>query len=189
MAKFNLYNCTLPKREAVGRYAALSGVYHDNGWKVATDKSLMVAIKTDYDSSLEQRVIRKDKSDAPSNFPAWRKIIPSRSALSLYDRKVKLTKEMSERFDKWYDSINENVNRTTNRYVVRIGTAYYRVYLFKKFYDAIREYGLSTLYVQRMRAAVAKNSECVCMLMPLLFDGWEVKWAEEHCYILNFLNE
>ena len=148
----------------------------------------MVAIKSDYEDSFEQRVIRKDKSDAPSNFPAWRKIVPTRSDLS-YCEKVKLTKTMSYRFDKWYDSIKENVNRTTNRYVVRIGTAYYRVYLFKKFYDAIREYGLSTLYVQRMRAAVAKNNECVCMLMPLFFDSWEVKWAEEHCYILNFLNE
>ena len=40
--------------------AALTGVYHDNGYKVASDAIVLVAIKSDYPEELEHHIIDKD---------------------------------------------------------------------------------------------------------------------------------
>lgn len=188
MKEFNLYSYTISRYEAVGRYVPLSGVYHDNGWKVASDKNILVAIKAGYDESLEQRIVRKNKTEVMGTFPNWRKIIPTRSDLSHYN-KVKLTKEMLSNIEKWYETIKEGLKADKKRYKVRIGDCYYQAHLFKKLYEAIRYYGISTLWVDPLRAACGKNSECITLLMPVAYSDAEKKWVNEHLNVLNLLNE
>ena len=46
----------------------LTGVYHDNGYKVGTDAHIMAMIKSDYPSELEGK-IAKDGSEIKGSSP------------------------------------------------------------------------------------------------------------------------
>ncbi len=57
----------------------LKGVYHDNGYMVATDASLLVYIKKDYPEENEGKIISPLTGEIIGRYPNWRGVIPSTS--------------------------------------------------------------------------------------------------------------
>jgi hypothetical protein len=55
----------------------LKGVYHDNGYMVATDASLLVYIKKDYPEKNEGKIISPLTGEIIGKYPNWRGVIPS----------------------------------------------------------------------------------------------------------------
>ena len=58
---------------------AMEGVYHDGGFKVATDSYMLITLKEEYDPELERRLMRKDGTlmDPETRYPKWRDVIPN----------------------------------------------------------------------------------------------------------------
>lgn len=54
---------------------ALSGVYHDGGYVVATDGFVLLARKEDYDKSLEGKVTDKKGNMVATGYPKWRELV------------------------------------------------------------------------------------------------------------------
>lgn len=68
-SKFKLEDAVL--KEKYSPRPALTGIYHDSGYKVATDTNVLVALKEDYPESAEGKVYVKGKPIQQSNFPKW----------------------------------------------------------------------------------------------------------------------
>lgn len=58
---------------------AMECVYHDGGFKVASDSHLLISLKEEYDPELEGRLMRKDGTllDPETRYPKWRDVIPN----------------------------------------------------------------------------------------------------------------
>ena len=54
----------------------LTGVYHDDGYAIASDSRILVADKRAYDESKQGKVIGKDGTVIPEKYPDWRYAIP-----------------------------------------------------------------------------------------------------------------
>ncbi|MGN0207351.1 MAG: hypothetical protein ACI4BC_08900, partial [Muribaculaceae bacterium] len=70
--KFNIYNYTDGKSETS---PALKGIFHDNGYAVATDTHIVVASKEDYDAEHEGQLVTKDGDVLEFRFPNWRSLL------------------------------------------------------------------------------------------------------------------
>lgn len=68
-SKFKLEDAVLKEKNSTR--PALTGIYHDSGYKVATDTKVLVALKEDYPKSAEGKVFVKGKPIPQSNFPKW----------------------------------------------------------------------------------------------------------------------
>ena len=55
----------------------LNGVYHDDGYAIASDSRILVADKRAYDESKQGKVIGKDGSVIAEKYPGWKSIIPA----------------------------------------------------------------------------------------------------------------
>lgn len=53
----------------------LCGVYHSEGWKVATNGHILIACKQDYAEEKEGQVIAKDGTVIEDRYPNWRSVI------------------------------------------------------------------------------------------------------------------
>jgi len=57
-----------------------TGIFHENGLKLATDCNCLCAIQSKYDESLEGKIITPKgeiiKEESASKFPDWKKVVP-----------------------------------------------------------------------------------------------------------------
>lgn len=70
-------------------------VFHDSGFKVASDGHILVAAKEDYDPSLEGRLMLKNGTLAPENayrYPKWRDVIPNPQLIEMVPVKLDFEK-------------------------------------------------------------------------------------------------
>ena len=59
----------------------MMGVYHDGGYAVATDATVLIADKGLYDEKLEGKVVGKNGNKIDGQFPRWRDVIPAKDAV------------------------------------------------------------------------------------------------------------
>lgn len=57
----------------------LEGVYHDNGYIVATDASILIYLKKDYPAENEGKIISPLTGEIVGRYPNWRSVVPSTS--------------------------------------------------------------------------------------------------------------
>lgn len=74
--KFNIYNYVLRDESR----PVLQCVYHAEGFRVATDATIIVALaKQDYPKELEGKLLTKTAEEVEGKFPNWRAVIPDKS--------------------------------------------------------------------------------------------------------------
>lgn len=56
----------------------MCGVFHDNGFRVASDTYVVVAVRQDYPADLEQKIIGRDGQEIKEGgrYPRWRYVFP-----------------------------------------------------------------------------------------------------------------
>jgi hypothetical protein len=168
------------------------GVYHDNGFKVASDSHILIAIKDEYNPELEGRILMKDgelldKDDY--KYPVWKSVIP--------DLKSKICPKTSEvvkiDFDKWaelYKGYKADKKLKIEKYTVKIGNAYYGVELFNLLVAALKKIGKDEFTniwnigdgekELRPAAGIAKSNDgSIALLMPKRFEE-----GHDECYVL-----
>lgn len=149
----------------------LTGVYHDYGFKVATDAFILVAIKDEYDESeLEGKVVGKDGAFIDGKYPNWRSVIPDFTS----NKHGYRTETVKIDFDKWMKFMqmykaDKKLNQ--EKMWVKVGSQYYNVILFNLLTIAMRRLGVNEITNSWTQygptAGVCNGSDgSIALLMP-----------------------
>ena len=97
-SKFRWYDYTENERKSIR--VQMTGVYHDNGYKVASDGHILIAMKEQYPEDYEGKILKKDGSfvDKDRTYPKWRNVIPKREIT-----KDKRYTDVEIDFSKWQE--------------------------------------------------------------------------------------
>ena len=168
MKKFNIYNFTSSKMQA-----ALTGVYHDNGYKVASDAIVLVAIKSDYPEELEHHIIDKDGKDVPSKYPHWKSCIPDGRDYKPYRiDPAQFEAFLKERRAAWKASEGKGTKWGQYQWTVKVGPACLKAHKFETFLSAMKEIGATEILVYDARHTVyAKTDKGAALIFPVLYAG------------------
>jgi len=151
----------------------MTGVFHDNGFKVASDCHIIVAIKDYYDiSELEGKVVGKDGAFIEGNYPKWRTVIPDFTS-KMHDYR---TETVKIDFDKWAEfmkAYKADKKLNLEKRWVKIGEQYYSVDLFNLLTIAMRRIGTDEITNSWSQyggtAGVCNGSDgSIALLMPAM---------------------
>lgn len=154
---------------------AMCHVYHDKGFKVASDCHILIAIKEDYDPSLEGRLMLKNGTLAPENeyrYPKWRDVISNTELMVTVPTKIDLDKLKG--FEADFKAKMKAANRKYAQAVVRVTeNCWFKLDLLVKLAKAMEHIGTDTLMVNAdgKRAALASTDMGKALLMPVV--GYE----------------
>ena len=146
-------------------------VYHDSGFKVASDGHILVAVKEDYDPSLEGRLMLKNGTLAPENeyrYPKWRDVIPNPQLTDMVP--VKLDFEKIRGFEAENKAkVKASGIKYQIGYVRVTGNCTFKLDYLMKAVKFMEHIGTDTLMVavDGRRAALATNGESKCIVMPI----------------------
>lgn len=160
LGKLDLYKFTAGKDDI---RPVLCGVYHSEGWKVATNGRILIACKQDYAEEKEGQIIAKDGTVIEGRYPNWRSVIYmmndewktfrlNTSELSEAMRRVKVHTKVNGK-DSCMLSIDDKVWFDPN--------------MFQLFATAMKEAGVDTLrYHSENRGIVVITDTMQLLLMP-----------------------
>lgn len=158
----------------------MCGIYHDNGFKVASDTHVLIAVKSEYDEALEHHIIGRDGRDILGKYPRWNVCLPTDNketktweidTAKVYDllRAQKAEKKASGRRNALYAA-------------VRIGDAYFRAEWLANVCRFMDHYGIKTFKTNGSRRAARVDAPdgSVAIVMPT---GSINAWADKDgCY-------
>ena len=148
----------------------MTGVFHDNGFKVASDAHILIAFKDDYDvSELEGKVVGKDGAFIEGKYPNWRSVIP--------DFTSNRTETVKIDFDKWSEfmkAYKADKKLNQERIWVKVGEQVYNVDLFNLLTIAMKRIGtdeITNSWSQYSATAGVCNGNdgSVALLMPTFY--------------------
>lgn len=148
----------------------LCTVFHDEGFKVASDAHILVAIKEGYPAEYEGKMLHADGSfEEYGTYPKWRFVIPKPDGHEPYkvDRKEFydwLTQKRAE-----YKAENGKGKEWCDGWRWQVGPAWFQAERFDKMLTAMERIGTDVLMVKdAKRAAYAKTDDGVALLMPMM---------------------
>lgn len=151
----------------------MTGVFHDNGFKVASDAHILIAFKDDYDvSELEGKVVGKDGAFIDGKYPNWRSVIPDFTS----DKHGYRTETVKINFDKWMKFMQmykADKKLNIEKRWVKIGEQHYSVDLFNLLTIAMRRIGTDEVTNSWSQyggtAGVCNGSDgSIALLMPAI---------------------
>ena len=150
--KFNIYDFTSddPTRPA------MCCVHHEEGYKVASDARLLIAVKDDYPEDLEGKNIDKRGEEEAAKYPQWQKVFPNdQGALDYRIDFDKLSDWMKE-----YNAEKKMMGkRGARKAFVKVGPAFFNLELLARFAKFMKAEGVDILRVKESRRAAACYAE------------------------------
>ena len=149
---------------------SMACVFHDNGYKVASDSHILIAIKEDYPEEMEGRLMRKDGTlmDEGTRFPKWRDVIPNPELSEMVPVKIDFTKVRE--FEADFKAKKKASDRKNFDAYIRVReNCAFRLDYLVKMVKAMEHIGTDTLMVNAdgWRAALAVGGESKAILMPI----------------------
>lgn len=168
MKRFNIYNFTSNDDFR----PAMNGVFHDGGYKVASDAVVLVAVRSDYPEELEHHTIGKDGKDIIGKYPRWRDAIPSRPDYKSYRIDTSRFEEfLKERRAAWKASYGKGTKWGQYQWNVQVGPACFRAHKFETFLSGMKEIGATEIFVMdKRRTAYAKTDKGWVLIFPVLHE-------------------
>lgn len=130
----------------------VNGIHYENGFKVATNCQILVAIPSKYDPSLEGKTIDRKGNEVVSNkrFPQWMSAIPD-------------TREHERH------RVDTSKYREVLKYdFVKIGETYFRAKLASKALRFMEYLKTNEIMIHPYRAAVVAWNGATGLLMPVV---------------------
>lgn len=170
-SKFNWYNYV---DKEVTR-PATRGIYHERGYKVATDSYILIAEFCDYANELEGKILSKDGTFIDRRFPNWQAVIPSD------EKRVGSVKIDFDRWKQIYKQYTADKKLGCQYNYTKVGNRFYNVELFHKFVAWMKHIGATELFENsdsksRIMATVVCNNNNVGLLMPIYRSDDNVKY-------------
>lgn len=153
--------------------AALTGVYHDGGYKVASDTIILVAVKSDYPEVLEHHIITKEGKDIPAKYPLWKTCIPDGRDYQPYRiDPAQFEAFLKERRAAWKASEGKGTKWGQYQWKVKVGPACLRAHKFETFLSGMKEIGATEIFVMDKRHTVyAKSDKGWVLIFPIMYEG------------------
>lgn len=164
--KFNMYDYCVGKKDWRD---ALKGVYHQDGWKVATEMHILVAVKEEYDKSYEGKILMPDGTFCKDECKQakWRKIIPMEKGYLPYKVDRSVYNDWLEKKRAEFAAQYGKKQKFEYDWHVIVGNAYLRAELFDKMLVAMDYIGAEEILVMDYKHPVyAKQDKGVVVLMP-----------------------
>lgn len=147
----------------------MCGVFHDEGWRVASDLHIMIALKETYPEEYEHKILRKDGSFVIGKYPNWRSIIPDGKDYEEYEFDA-------QKFYDWLEQKRVERKAETGKgtkfdplWRVEVGPARFNAELIDKLISAMKHIGATQLLIEDARhAAYAKTTKGLVLLMPVI---------------------
>jgi len=156
---------------------AMTGILHENGLKIATDGSILVAIYSHYKAELEGKVISPKGHIIDERFPNWKLVLPTMESLKAVRMRY-LIESMLRKIKQ-----TETIAKIDNKKVFVSFSfdnekLFFRSDYFTKFLAFIRTFpGVSMGVMQEQFIYASKNNN-LCLLMAFS--------ALDDCIVLDF---
>lgn len=152
--KFNIYDFT---NDDNGTRPALGCVHHEEGYKVATDAHVLIAVKDAYPDDLEGKNIDKKGEEWDGKYPLWKLVFPDRNKQADcfrldFDKLAGWMKEYAterKMKGKW----------GVRNAFVKVGPAFFKLELFARFAKFMKAEGTDIIHVEDSRRAAACYAE------------------------------
>lgn len=178
--KFNIYDFT---NDDNGTRPVMGCVHHQDGYKVASDSRVLIAVKDAYPEALEGKNIDKNGEESEYKYPSWDK---------LFCANQKTAPGYRIDFDKLTNWVKEhNAEKKmkgkwgARRAYVKVGPAFFDLECLAKLAKFMKAQGTDILHVEEARRAAACFSEdgskglimpCVCTRIDYKDDYLNVLW-------------
>jgi len=155
----------------------MTGILHENGLKVATDGSILVAIYSHYKSDLEGKVITPKGHIVDGTFPNWKLVLPTLESLKAVRMKY-LIESMLRKIKQ-----TETIAKIDNKKVF-VSFSFdneklvFRSDYFTKFLAFIRTFPGVSMGVMQEKFIYASKNNNLCLLMAFS--------ALDDCIVLDF---
>ena len=149
----------------------MAGVFHYNGFKVASDCHILVAIKDEYDvSELEGKVVGKDGAFIEGKYPNWRSVVPDFTS----EKHGYRTETVKIDFNKWSELMKvykADKKVGEEKMWVKVGSQFYKMDLFNLLTIAMKRLGtdeITNSWTQYGPTAGVCNGDdgSIALLMP-----------------------
>lgn len=166
-SKFDIYNYVSKDANC----PVMGGVFHDEGWRIASDLHIMIALKETCPEEYEHKILCKDGSFEDGKYPAWRSIIPNGTDYVPYEFDAqKFYDWIEQRRLVWKTETGKGI-KFFDMWRVAIGPARLKAEFFDKLIAAMKHIGATQLFVKDARRAVyAKTDKGLVLLMPVVLD-------------------
>lgn len=174
---------------------ALCGTYHDGNYKVSCDGKILLAVKDEYATCKEGKILMRDGSYVGElKYPSWRKIIPSEQP-NFNPDEWKPSSIKAAAFDTWVRN-NREVQKEvygkseiwSNGWHVYIGGAFLDAKQYNKFCKATAMLGTDIIWTKpgsNYCAAYAMTDKGYVLLQTLHTEMVERELEEDSCDILD----
>lgn len=161
---------------------AMCGIFHEDGYKVASESRILVWLKEDYAENLEGRILYKDGRVLDCyKYPRWRDVIPTSNTQVV---KIDIAK-FREAYNDWKARMKAFKRNATDddpgKGVVKVANTYFLMDLFGKVVDFMDAFGVDEIICNEennLRSCMVKAGESGCLIMPIVGKneaGQEVK--------------
>jgi len=158
--KFNPYDYTGKNR------ACMTGIFHSEGYKAATDGYIAISYKSDYAPELEGKIIDKTGSPVNDVFPMYRNVIPEDKNLTYQDIDFLKVLELEREY-----KADKKLNKELFG-LVCISDVYFNVTLLAKIARFALNFGIKTIGTQDLnRCAKITDGTNTAIIMPKLNTG------------------
>jgi hypothetical protein len=142
----------------------MTGIFHENGLKIASDASMLVAIYSHYKSEFEGKVITPKGEIIDDKFPNWKMVLPPPESL----KPVKLNRLITDVSRKIKQA--ETIAKIKDKKVyVSISCDDEKMYFpsdyFTKFLTFLKTYPGASLGIKQNTCIYASTRNNLCMLM------------------------
>lgn len=140
----------------------MTGVYFDNGFKVASDAYVLVAIEEEYDKQFEGKIINKKGEVIEGKYPNYKSVIPQTNEKFEIDLDLDKAKKAIDK---------SKVNKKMNKFIkedmhIKINGIFFKTYLFELFIVACKQLKNVKIYDMSEKnqfLAHGLNGDCVIM--------------------------
>ena len=145
----------------------MCGVFHDEGYKVASDSHILAAVKEDYPEELEHHILDKAGENIDGKYPKWQQIFPTDKGVPVKIETAKVYELMKQ--------VNADKKTGANRKgYVKVQETFFKVEIMKKLCTFMDAYGTNELWLakeqaDRRAAGVYAPDGSKALIMPTVF--------------------
>ena len=182
-SKFNLYDfCT---KDDLLR-PVMNGIYHKDGFKVASNAKILVMLKDEYNNELESKIIDRSGQEVQGRYPNYLAVMPKYDAKEYTTYRINFDAFESQVKDMRLKVYSDCGKKKTwcDEMVVHIGDTWLGAEMFSKFLSFMQHVGTEEIYIKdNAHAVLTFVGESKAIIMPRCNVGYD-EHPEEY-YIIN----
>lgn len=189
--KFNFYDFV--SKDAYKE--CMEGVFHTNGWMVASNSHILIASKENYDDKFEGKVLRKDGSEIDTTekikmYPKWENIKPSFNETASYKIDFSKLEEWMKLY-KAHQKLMTTRERERHIEYMKIGNNFYNLKMFYTFAKGVKYLGSDSIIQSigedgEKKVGYVDTEKGWAVIMPIMNPNKGITNKEEQYNVYEF---